>query len=69
MNDLNDIFDGIALAENTSFEEAYREGVDRSRAEGYAEGFGLGLGKGLQIGTTIGFYRQFAKLHLDFSLE
>ena len=65
MNDLNDIFDGIALAENACYEEAYREGVDRSRAEGWAEGFGLGLGKGLQVGTTLGFYQQFAESHLN----
>ena len=65
MVDLNDVFDDIALAENTSFDEGFREGVNRSRAQGFAEGFGLGLGKGLQIGVTVGFYRQFARLHLS----
>jgi len=64
--DLNDVFDDIALAENTSFDEGFREGVNRSRAQGFAEGFGLGLGKGLQIGVTVGFYRQFARLHLSW---
>jgi len=65
MDDLNTIFDDIALVENKAFASAFEEGVTKSRKEGFDEGYKLGLGKGLQVGTTIGFYRQFAEIHLN----
>ena len=56
--DINDIFDSIAFSEEKIWNDAYEEGLEKTKEDGELEGFHLGYHRGAEIGAELGFYKQ-----------
>lgn len=60
-DDINSVFDDIALSENKFTDQGFSEGVRAAEDSCHTEGEQLGLTKGKQIGSEIGFYAGFVE--------
>lgn len=61
VQDIQHVFDSIAVCEDAIVKEAYQEGFQQGEKEGYEEGFHLGTQQGRKIGAEVGFYKGFAR--------
>lgn len=57
--DINDVFENIAFAENRFAEEGYADGYTSGLTTGWVEGYDLGIKKGSLIGSEVYFYGGF----------
>jgi len=61
----DDIFHGITMTEESSYQSGFEEGLRHSIKRDTEEGFRLGVEKGIEIGREIGFYSGFASHILE----
>lgn len=59
--DINEVFDSIALSEDNIASSGFDEGLKKGQTIGELEGYHLGYHRGAELGCEIGFYKGFLK--------
>ncbi|XP_031637565.1 protein LTO1 homolog, partial [Contarinia nasturtii] len=63
--DINDIFDDIALYEDRISEEGYQKGLEAGKSIGNTDGYHLGYHRGAELGAELGYYYGVLQSHLN----
>lgn len=61
--DINDIFDDIALCEDRLNEEGYQKGFEAGKSIGNTDGYHLGYHRGAELGSELGYYYGLLQSH------
>ncbi|BFZ25311.1 hypothetical protein BsWGS_28350 [Bradybaena similaris] len=56
----DDLFHAVTMCEETSWHQAYTEGINEGKTKLFIEGYAMGAQKGTEIGSEVGFYKCYA---------